>query len=565
MELNLQPPSPAVNRGSKGAKGIRLDPRRRALVAQGLFGIYNMGSTCFMSCILQVLLHTPLLRAFFLGGGHMRSFCKSVEKQLLKLKRSILIEFGSQKYADEIVGLHGGEEFSCMACEFDELFMDWYGKESWDLTENDILPRAPYSFLSTTWKVSETLAGYKQQDAHEFFIAVLDNLRVHLERHEQMRKRIKILALFLAEHEAEQRKLNQKLVKNHKLGSRKGSVDSLSGNTTHHQKPDIGSEVVRQQCHIAGGGEGDRAVGNNGASQEGVCYSVNQLLSSQTLTPRILNALGLSNEDIVSFPTSHKLQGGEITTEGWEHTSTSMAISSSCNLRDLSLSDIVSELFAGVTKSAVVCCKCGMASCTYERFLDVSLSICKHDEYVPEGSSPKKGKSNNCNSKCPNGQREAEREELSSCFQRFTTVEKLGSSMSCDGCGEKSVSKTRELSFCHLPAVLTLQLKRFHTNGMQKLDDHVQFPLYSLNMGNFMSSPCYYNGKKNDTLPHPILYDLLGVVSHKGNNGSGHYITYIREMGGWCKCDDMVVQWVDEEEVRNAEAYMLVYVAVADR
>ncbi len=344
-------------------------------------------------------------------------------------------------------------------------------------------------------------------------------------------------------------------------------MDLLSGNTAHRQKPDIGSVVVKQQCNIAGGGEGDHAVGNNGASQEGVCDSVNQLLPSQTLTPRILNALGLSNEEIVSFPTSHKLQGSEITTKGWEHTSTSMAVSSSCNLRDLHLTDIVSEIFAGVTKSAVVCCKCGMASYTYERFLDVSLSICDHDENLPKGSSPKKGKSNNCNSnsKCPNGQREAEREELSSCFQRFTTVEKLYSSMSCDGCGEKSVSKTRELSFCHLPAVLTLQLKRFHANGKQKLDDHVQFPLYGLNMGNFVSSSCYYDGKKNNIPPPPILYDLLGVVSHKGNNGSGHYITYIREIGGWCKCDDMVVQWVDEEEVRNAEAYMLVYVAVADR
>ncbi len=134
MELNLQPPSPDANTRSKAAKGIRLDPRRRALVAQGLFGIYNMGSTCFMSCILQVLLHTPLLRSFFLGGGHIRSFCKSVEKQRLELKRSILFASGNDNEVDEIASLQGGE-FSCIACEFDELFMDWYGKEPWDLTE----------------------------------------------------------------------------------------------------------------------------------------------------------------------------------------------------------------------------------------------------------------------------------------------------------------------------------------------------------------------------------------------------------------------------------------------
>ncbi len=397
-----------------------------------------------------------------------------------------------------------------------------------------------------------------------------------------MKKQVKILSSFVAEHEAELRRYNQRIIKHQRVRSKTGSVDSKKGgsvdflsvdNTTHRQKPDMGSEVVKQESNIVGEGF-DRVVGNNDASQEGVvCGSVNQSLPTPSLTPRILHTLGVSHEDIVSFTTSHKLQEGDITTTegGWEHktTSVTMGISSSDNLRDLSLTGIVSEIFAGVTKSAVVCCNCGMVSCTYERFLDVSLSICNHDEEnLPERSSPKKGKggNNTCNSSSSNGQEQAEGVvELNSCFQRFTAVEKLGSSMSCNGCGEKSVSKTRELSFCHLPAVLTLQLKRFHAKGMQKLDDHVQFPLYGLNMGNFMSSSSNHVGQKNHTPAPPILYNLLGVVSHKGNNGSGHYITYIREMGGWCMCDDMVVKWVDEDEVRNVEAYMLVYVAVADR
>ncbi len=134
VELNLPPPSPPVNNGCKNAKGVQLDPHRKALVTQGLFGIYNMGSTCFMSCILQVLLHTPLLRAFFVGGGHIRTFCKSVANDLLKLNRSILIASGNEKDADEIAALQD-REASCIACEFDKLFMDWYGKEPWDLTE----------------------------------------------------------------------------------------------------------------------------------------------------------------------------------------------------------------------------------------------------------------------------------------------------------------------------------------------------------------------------------------------------------------------------------------------
>jgi ubiquitin carboxyl-terminal hydrolase 22/27/51 len=30
----------------------------------------NLGNTCFMSCIVQTLIHTPLLRDYFLSDRH---------------------------------------------------------------------------------------------------------------------------------------------------------------------------------------------------------------------------------------------------------------------------------------------------------------------------------------------------------------------------------------------------------------------------------------------------------------------------------------------------------------
>lgn len=36
----------------------------------GLRGLLNLGSTCFMNCIVQVLMHTPFLRDYFLTERH---------------------------------------------------------------------------------------------------------------------------------------------------------------------------------------------------------------------------------------------------------------------------------------------------------------------------------------------------------------------------------------------------------------------------------------------------------------------------------------------------------------
>ncbi|KAI5619057.1 ubiquitin carboxyl-terminal hydrolase 22 isoform X1, partial [Silurus asotus] len=119
---------------------LRHNPKRRKITSNctiGLRGLINLGNTCFMNCIVQALTHTPLLRDFFLSDRHK---CEM-------------------------------QANSCLVCEMSQLFQEFYsGHRS---------PHIPFRLLHLVWTHARHLAGYEQQDAHEFLIAALDVLHRH--------------------------------------------------------------------------------------------------------------------------------------------------------------------------------------------------------------------------------------------------------------------------------------------------------------------------------------------------------------------------------------------------
>ncbi|KAL6852850.1 hypothetical protein ACO1O0_007398 [Amphichorda felina] len=108
--------------------------------ANGLRGIYNAGATCYQNVVLQSFLHNPLLRNFYLSDGHQSSDCNVPH---------------------------------CLSCAMDDMFQDFYALETTNgYTAANILS----GFWISEKKAFENLVTTKEQDAHEFFQFLAEEL-----------------------------------------------------------------------------------------------------------------------------------------------------------------------------------------------------------------------------------------------------------------------------------------------------------------------------------------------------------------------------------------------------
>ena len=199
---------------------------------------------------------------------------------------------------------------------------------------------------------------------------------------------------------------------------------------------------------------------------------------------------------------------------------------------------IILDIFGGQFQTKCVCFQCNQPSYRFDPFLAIELPLPTDISKIAPVSYT-----------------------LTECLTKYVEPERLSLSnyRSCEHCKRKTPGYKVQ-SIWTLPNVLIISLKRFNKNynnghyESHKIEDFIHYPLTGLNLSKFVSNPNTHNDH--------ALYDLFGVICHRGNEDHGHYYAYcyntLRQ--NWYTFNDsQVTEMFNHNMIITKDAYILFY------
>jgi hypothetical protein len=106
---------------------------------EGVRGLFNLGETCYMNAILQMMVHNQLLSSYFLGNGHPVHTCSVTAKMDARANGSLEDE------DEDDEGVTKAEYQPCIGCGVSEVFAE---SRKWDMAK----PMEAVNLLFASWK-----------------------------------------------------------------------------------------------------------------------------------------------------------------------------------------------------------------------------------------------------------------------------------------------------------------------------------------------------------------------------------------------------------------------------
>nr|CCA24718.1 ubiquitinspecific protease putative [Albugo laibachii Nc14] len=217
--------------------------------------------------------------------------------------------------------------------------------------------------------------------------------------------------------------------------------------------------------------------------------------------------------------------------------------------------NFIQALFGCEMMTVVHCKNCAHSSRTSEACFQLSLPIPSHSKH--RGAPPSV--------------------PLSDCLSALIAPTELssdcGNGYQCDKCSSPSKSSmfspqkinlrdaTMQSLISRAPQILILHFKRL--NRTRKINEHISF-------GEIMDFGLYTQTEEHGNCTaqnsnQKVMYELISVIVHSGNRGSGHYTCFVSrdndQSSGrhWFYTSDTNIRQVSIEEVLRCQAYILFY------